>query len=161
VDSPLNGPLEVGMRVLLILVRAYPERLDLSRLVLLDHGILHSADLGGPESLHPPLPVRAGELGVKRTSIEQGLQVMLRAEMVEMESTPQGIEFIASDAAYSFVSVLTSDYVRSLTERAVWLIDQFTDLSESVLRNEMQTVLGGWSEEFTPVIAESDWWAMP
>ncbi|MGL5824044.1 MAG: ABC-three component system middle component 2, partial [Nocardioides sp.] len=60
--TPLNGPLEVAVRVLMVLVEAFPEHLDLNRLVLLDHGLLHSADLGGPESLHPPVPIRAGEL---------------------------------------------------------------------------------------------------
>jgi hypothetical protein len=63
----------------MILTEAFLEHLDVNRLVLLDHSVLHTADLGGPESLHPPLPIRAGELGVKRTTIEQGLQVMLRA----------------------------------------------------------------------------------
>ena len=59
--TPLNSPLEVGIRVLMLLAEAFPAGLDLNDLVLLDHGLLHSADLGGPESLHPPLPIRAGE----------------------------------------------------------------------------------------------------
>lgn len=149
--NPLNSSLEVGVRVLMILTRAYPERLDVNRLVLLDHGVLHSADLGGPDSLHPPLPVRAGELGVKRTAIEEGLQVMIRAHLVEMTVGDSGIGFVAGDDAYSFVSVLESDYARTLQERVDWIFERFTNISEDVLRSEMRAIFSSWAEEFGPV----------
>lgn len=140
----------------MILTEAFPNRLDVNRLVLLDHGVLHSADLGGPESLHPALPVRAGELGVKRSVIEEGLQVMVRAKLVEMGATDQGIDFIASDEAYSFISCLTSDYATTLHERVHWIFERFTDLSEDVLRSEMRTIFSSWSEEFWPVDSLSE-----
>jgi len=149
--SPLNSPLEVGARILMILTVAYPDHLDINRLVLLDHGVLHSADLGGPSSLHPALPVRAGELGVKRTVIEEGLQVMVRAKLVEMSTSDQGIEYVASDNAYSFVSVLASDYATVLHERVLWIFNHFSDLSEEVLRAQMRSIFSSWSEEFGPV----------
>ena len=132
----------------MILTEAYPERLDINRLVLLDHGVLHSADLGGPESLHPPIPVRSGELGVKRKAIEEGLQVMLRAHLVEMSADELGIEFLASDNAYSFVSTLASQYATTLHERVGWIFERFNDLSEESLRQEMRTIFESWSEEF-------------
>lgn len=154
--SPLNSPLEVGVRILMILTEAYPQRLDVNRLVLLDHGVLHSADLGGPESLHPPLPVRAGELGVKRTAIEEGLQVMVRARLVEMNAGDRGIEFVASDGAYAFVSVLASDYATTLHERIKWMFGHFGDLSEDALRAEMRSILSGWAEEFRRADALSE-----
>jgi hypothetical protein len=134
----------------MILTEAYPEHLDVNRLVLLDHGVLHSADLDGPESLHPPLPVRAGELGVKRTVIEEGLQVMVRANLVEMSTSDLGIEFVASDRAYSFISVLASDYAYTLHERVKWIFERFSDLSEDALRAEMRSIFSSWSEEFGP-----------
>jgi hypothetical protein len=135
----------------MILTEAFPEHLDVNRLVLLDHGVLHSADLGGPESLHPPLPIRAGELGVKRTVIEQGLQVMLRAGLIEMTAAETGIRFQASDSAYSFVSILGADYATTLRNRVKWVLQHFDDLSEEVLRSQMRTIFASWSEEFGAV----------
>ncbi|HEX8093501.1 ABC-three component system middle component 2 [Jatrophihabitans sp.] len=149
--SPLNSPLEVGVRVLMILTEAYPERLDVNRLVLLDHGVLHSADLGGPDSLHPALPVRAGELGVKRAAIEDGLQVMIRAHLVEMNAGDGGIDFGATETAYSFISVLASEYATTLHDRVHWIFSRFRDLSEDALRNEMRTIFASWAEEFGPI----------
>lgn len=146
--SPLNGPLEVGVRVLVVLTEAYPKDMDLNRLVLFDHGVLHSADLGGPESLHPPLRVRSGELGIKRSVIEQGLQVMLRAGLIEMEAKPDGIRFRASETAYSFVSILDARYVRSLRNVARWAVAYFDNMTEEAFRQHMRSVLGSWSEEF-------------
>lgn len=147
--NPLNSSLEVGVRVLVVLQAAFPEHLDLNQLVLLDHGVLHSADLGGPSSLHPPVPIRAGELGVRRKAIEDGLEVMIRAGLAHAGVGNGGIEFWASEAAGSFARLLESGYARQLHERASWVVGHFGTLDEATLRGALATVAGHWSEEFT------------
>ncbi|MGW5647982.1 ABC-three component system middle component 2 [Saccharopolyspora sp. NPDC003762] len=146
--SPLNSPLEVGVRVLMMLTETYPEALDINRLVLLDHSVLHTADLGGPSSIHPPLPARAGELGVRRKVIEEGLQVMLRAELISLAATDTGIRFQAGDSAYGFVRILTASYAAELRERTKWVVHHFQDLPEDMVRSQMREIFGSWSEEF-------------
>lgn len=146
--APLNSPVEVGVRVLMVLTEAYPEKLDVNRLVLLDHGVLHSADLGGPESLHPALPVRAGELSVKRDAVEAGLQLMIRAGLVQMSLTPDGVQFHAGEGAHHFVEILGSTYATTLHERVAWVVRNFDDLSENSLRRQMRGIFASWSEEF-------------
>jgi len=146
--SPLNGPLEVGLRILMILVEAFPSHLDINRLVLLDHGLLHSADFDGPESLHPPLPVRVGELGVKRQHIENGLHAMIRAGLAGMSAEDSGIEFWASDDAESFVRLLESDYALALHDRARWVVEVFGAVDDGLLRERMRKISSHWSEEF-------------
>jgi hypothetical protein len=135
----------------MLLSEAFPAYLDLNRLVLLDHGLLHSADLGGPESLHPPLPIRAGEFGMKRKTIEQGLEVMIRAGLAEMDVSEEGIHFRAGDSAYGFVGILASEYAAGLHARASWVIEHFEDLSEAALREQMRDIFDNWSEEFEHV----------
>ncbi|MGY2127377.1 ABC-three component system middle component 2 [Blastococcus sp. SYSU DS0617] len=146
--APLNSPVEVGVRVLMVLTEAYPEKLDVNRLVLLDHGVLHSADLGGPESLHPALPVRAGELSVKRDAVEAGLQLMIRAGLVQMSLAPDGVQFHAGEGAHHFVEILGSTYATTLHERVAWVVRNFDDLSEHSLRRQMRGIFASWSEEF-------------
>jgi len=75
--TPFNSPLETGVRSLAILVAAYPASFDLQRLVEMDYLVVHSGDAGGPKSLHAPLPLRAGELLVRRGLIEKGLLLIL------------------------------------------------------------------------------------
>lgn len=139
-SSPLNSPLEVGIRVLTILVEAFPAHFDVNRLVLLDYGLLHSADLGGPESLQPPVPVRVGEFGVKRQYVQDGLQVMIRAELAEMSTECTGIEFRANENSENFLKLLESDYVHALRSRAKWVIKEFGDIDDVLLREHMKEV---------------------
>jgi len=154
-SNPFNSPLEVGMRVLMILAEAFPAHLDVSRLVLLDHGLVHSADLDGPESLHPPIPVRIGELGVKRRHIEDGLHVMIRAGLAEMSAAETGIEFWASESSEGFLKLLESDYARSLHQRAEWIVQELGAVDDASLRERMRALSSHWSEEFEVIQHES------
>ncbi|MGO2664629.1 ABC-three component system middle component 2 [Mycetocola reblochoni] len=154
-SNPLNSPLEVGMRVLMILVEAFPAHLDINRLVLLDHGLLHSADLDGPESLHPPIPIRVGELGVKRQHIEDGLQVMIRAGLAEMSAEESGIKFWANESSEGFLKLLESDYAHALHDRANWVVEELGAVTDASLRERMREVSSHWSEEFEVMQHES------
>lgn len=146
--NALNSPLEIGLRVLVILREVFPEHLDLNQLVLLDHSVLHSADFGGPKSLHPAVPIRAGELGVKRQSIEAGLEVMIRAHLAHVGVGDRGIEFWAGESADGFLNLLESEYAALLSARASWVIEHFATLDEHVLRTQLSAVAQHWSEEF-------------
>ena len=53
VATPFNSPLETGVRALTVLAELAPAALDLQRLVYFDYLVVHSADAGGPRSLHP------------------------------------------------------------------------------------------------------------
>jgi len=48
-----NGPLEAGIRAVAILGAAHPKAFDLQRLTAFDYLLVHTGDVGGPESLHP------------------------------------------------------------------------------------------------------------
>lgn len=154
-SKPLNSSLEVGMRVLMVLVEAFPTPLDVNRLVLLDHGMLHSADLDGPESIHPPTPIRVGELGVKRQHIEDGLHVMIRAGLAEMSAEDSGIEFCANENSGNFLKLLESDYAHALHKRASWVVEELGAVDDSRLRERMREISSHWSEEFEVVQNES------
>lgn len=147
----LNSPVEVGLRALFVLAEAYPQALDIGSLVLLDHGILNSADMGGPESLHPALPARAGELGMKRQLIEDGLQVLVRSELVELAFDDHGFHFRASEEAHGFISMLQTPYAKGLQERAKWIVELLLPADEASIRYQMRTVLSNWNEELSHV----------
>jgi hypothetical protein len=152
--NPLNSSLEVGLRVLMLLQEAFPQHLDLNQLVLLDHSLLHSADLGGPASLNPAVLIRAGELGMKREAIEAGLEVIIRADLAHAGVGTSGIEFWASETADSFTSLLESGYAAELSMRAAWVVAHFGTLDEQALRLGLSAVATHWSEEFIPVTDE-------
>jgi len=148
-SSPLNGALEIGMRVSALLVAAFPSRLDTARLVLLDHALLHTADLGGPPSLHPELPLRSGELGIKRGLINHGIEFACRVGLAEIHATADGIEFRASESTPGFLALLKAGYYVELEKRAKWVCGTFSETSDPQLRLYIAERLGDRSEEFT------------
>lgn len=146
--EPLNSPLEVGIRTLTLLNEAFPDGLDISRLVQLDHALLHTGDLGGPESLLPDLPGRPGEIAIKRQLIEDGLQVIIRAELARIVLKPNGLQYVATDKADAFVNLLESDFAKRLRRRAAWIFDNLETHDDQRLRDEVKKIFERWSEEF-------------
>lgn len=146
--SPYNSPVEVGVRVLTVLVEAYPQALDLGQLVMFDHLILNTADVEGPESLHPPLPMRIGQLTTKRTSVDGGIRVLLAAGLTQPLANANGLTYVANDASLRFLSLLESAHAAQLQERATWLVSEFGHFSEDELRAQFRRIFDAWVEEF-------------
>ncbi|MFE6129181.1 ABC-three component system middle component 2 [Streptomyces sp. NPDC056437] len=145
--NPLNSPLEVGMRALVLLSASFPQSLDVARLVYLDHAMLHSGELDGPPSLHPSLPAGPGELAMKRHLIEQGLIVLLRAGLADVEATADGLVYRASEEGPGFVGILEAPYIGALKARAEWLIAT-QSVSPPDIREATRAITERWAFEF-------------
>lgn len=148
--SPFNSSLETGVRALSILEAAHPSSCDLQRLVELDYLVVHSGDAGGPASLHAPVPMRAGELLVRRQIIEKGLLLMISRGLVERIAYPDGFHYRASEAAAPFMSALTAPYSLELRDRARWAIETFGDMTTDAVRLITQRFFQRWTTEFQP-----------
>jgi len=148
--TPFNSPLETGVRSLAILVAAYPAAFDLQRLVEMDYLVVHSSDAGGPESLHAPLPLRAGELLVRRGLIEMGLLLMMSRGLVQRLPTTEGISYIAGEAAAPFLASLTTEYSTRLKERAEWAAGRFAGASIDEIRSITHSFFERWTSQFQP-----------
>ena len=149
--SPFNSPLETGLRALAMLVSAYPRSFDLQRLVDFDYIIVHSGDLGGPASMHAPLPSRASELVVRREIVDAGLTLMMSRGLVARLATTDGIQYIATDSASSFLSSLSASYTLQLKDRAEWIASNFAHLGHEQMRAAMRRVSREWSNQFQPI----------
>ena len=123
--SPFNSPLEIGIRTLAILTAVFPRSLDIQHLVYFDYLVLHSGDVEGPDSLHAPLPLRSGELTVRRGLIERGIFLMMSRQLVERLVSSDGFQYIASESAGAFLSMMSSQYILKLKERAEWVAETF------------------------------------
>jgi hypothetical protein len=85
-----NGALETGVRAVVMLDAVFPRSLDLARLTWCYHLVVHSADIGGPPSLHPEIPQRTGELLVRRRLVEEGVNLMRRLHMIDAKVSTEG-----------------------------------------------------------------------
>ncbi len=146
-----NGPLEAGIRAVSILGAAYPQTYDLQRLVAFDYLLVHTADVGGPESLHPPTPMHSAELLVRRKLVEQALLLMMTRDLVQRDITTDGFKYCAGENAETFLASLTSAYLRALKERAAWLVGALGSYSDTEFKGVMRRFFDHWVEEFQHV----------
>lgn len=147
-----NTPLEIGLRALYLLNSLEGRPIDLQRLVYYDYFLVHSKDVkGGPSSLHPSLPLRSGEVLVKRESLKEGLLLMHKKELVKILFDSEGIKYSTSDIAGRFLSYLKSEYAKILSKRAGWVAKKFSRLSDVELRKYVEGNLSRWGSEFFSV----------
>lgn len=146
--STFNGPLEAGLRSVAVLGAAHPRSFDLQRLVAFDYLLVHTGDIGGPSSLHPPAPLQSAELLVRRKLVQRALLLMMTRELVEREFGVNGIRYRAGENVAPFLASLQSEYLIALRERAVWLVDALGDRNEQDFRAVMRHFFDRWVEEF-------------
>lgn len=147
--TPLfNSQLETGTRAVVVLNAAYPSALDIVRLTWFDHLIVHTADIGGPESLHPSLPERVGELLVRRRLVEESVKLMRRLHLVENVADVNGITYRASEDAPSFVGLMRSRYAVDLKERAKWLVEELGEIDQAQLAARVMGQIDHWALDF-------------
>lgn len=143
-----NGPLEAGIRAVTMLGAAHPKSFDLQRLIAFDYLLVHTSDIGGPDSLHPPAPLQSAELLIRRKLVEQALLLMMTRDLVNREISSEGIQYCAGENAAPFLELLQTDYLRALKERAVWLVKELASHSEVEFRAIMHRFFDQWIEEF-------------
>lgn len=151
--TPFNSALETGVRTLAVLVASYPKAHDLNRLVQYDYLTVHSADAQGPPSLHPPLPLRSGELLVRRGLIESGLRLMMSRSLVRRHFLADGFSYTAEDVAGAFLDNLQSHYMVQLRNRAEWVSSTFDRLATEQLDGVVRHLFESWTTEFQPIQA--------
>lgn len=120
-----NTPFELGLRMVYLLFALRPGGADLQKLVLLDYAIIYSQDVGGPSSLHTPVPYRNAELFSRRERIEQGLYLMSTRGLVDVVLDDRGMTYVAGESSFSMVGSLSSKYWRDLQERCAWAATRF------------------------------------
>ena len=143
-----NSPIETGMRALILLAESYPEQLDLQRILEFDYIMVHTSDVDGPPSIHPALPLRSGELLVRRQLIERGLMLLISRGLISRHATPNGFMYQAEDDAGPFIDALSAEYLDDLKNRAVWVVDRFREMSDHDIRVMLTSVYDQWTREF-------------
>src|SRR4051812_26966935 len=143
-----NSPIETGMRALILLAESYPEQLDLQRLLEYDYMMVHTGDVDGPPSIHPALPLRSGELLVRRQLIERGLMLMISRGLARRHATSSGFMYQAEDDAGPFLDALDAEYLNDLKDRARWVVDRFREMADQEIRLMLTRVYDQWSREF-------------
>lgn len=147
--NPFNNSVEAGLRILTILNEAFPKSFDLQYLVYLDYLTIHSADIDKTtESLHPAVPYRSGEIMVRGTIIEKGINLFITKNLIEKQYNINGIEYKATESAMPFLESLEEIYSIELQNRAKWSINKFSRYTKQELKEIMIPKLTEIDNEF-------------
>jgi hypothetical protein len=145
--SIFNSPFELGIRMVFLLCALRPRMADLQKLVLLDYATVYSGDLGGPDSLHTPIPYRGNELLSRRSLIEQGLHLMSTRGLIDAKFDEQGVSYFAGKNALALVGSVSAPYFVELDERCRWAVSQFAELDSITLTQEFSDMGHRWGAE--------------
>lgn len=142
-----NTPLEVGLRTLVIMNDFREEYLDIERLMYFDYLSLNSSDVGGPESLSPPIPNRRLQVYARKELIRSGLVILLSKELIELTSSDQGFGYKITDAGTKFLSLFSTNYFFELVKRSNWLFLSFKGVGLFELRNYIEINIPNWGTD--------------
>ena len=126
-----NGPEETCIRALLLMESAYPRALSAAEMSVFDHAVVHTADFGGPDSLHAPLPGRGGEIGVRGKLVAAALALGHELGLLDEISERDVVRYRAGDDLPSNLRTFLGPYGTSLRARARWLFERFDGGSPS------------------------------
>jgi hypothetical protein len=73
---------------------------------------------------------------------------MMSRGLVGRYAAPEGFMYQAEDAAGPFLDALTAEYLDELKDRASWVVDRFSDMSDHDIRVMLSRVYDQWSREF-------------
>lgn len=146
---PFNNSIETGLRMLILLTSAYPLTYDLDHLIYFDYMAVHSGDIDKEiVSLHPAVPNRNGEILIRRSIIQEGLELFMYKGLINKYYNEKGIEYGASELAIPFLEALNETYTSSLMERANWVIRKFGQLELQQLRTLIINKLSNIRNDF-------------
>ena len=131
-----------------ILMSVYPRALDLQQLLFLDYAAIYSGDLGGPESLHTPVPLRGAEYTTRRAVIEQGLYIMAMRRFIDVRFGDSGIEYQAGENASAMLGIIGGSYSLKLKERCNWIAAHLGTMSAIDLQKLFTREGHRWGVEF-------------
>lgn len=144
-----NSPLEVALRLLVLLNRTELNNFDLDRLVIFDYFILHGNDIDkNQESLHPPLPHRSSEIIVRRKLVQESLDILISRGLVSPVYKNTGVFYSANKSTSLFVNLLKSTYFSKLTLVVEWVLSKYGNVSTSMLNKLVNENIHIWGGEF-------------
>ena len=80
--------------------------------------------------------------------IEEGLTLMRRQHLIEIQNDARGLLYKASDDGSAVLENMRTEYARNLKERARWLADHIKAMVPDELKTLVDAKIGRWRIEF-------------
>ena len=73
---------------------------------------------------------------------------MISRGLIIRHATANGFAYQAQDDAGPFLDALTAEYLNDLKDRATWVVDRFSEMSDHDIRLMLSKVYDQWTHEF-------------
>lgn len=143
-----NTPFEVGIRILILLVRC--ERpLDIEEITTYDYLLLHSSEMDKEiKSLHPDNPFYVMELYSKRNVIQKSITLLISKGLVLCEYNSNGISYKPTEIANNFLEYFESSYFLKLMKNADLINLKLINFKLEVIKELINENYEEWKNEF-------------
>ena len=143
-----NSTYEISIRVLLLLSKMNNNSSTINRLMIFDYLSLNTYDLGGPASLHAPVPNRGVQLYSRKLIIENSVKYLISKDLLQIKPSKNGLEYELARNGNVFLSYFESKYFNNLRMRIQWTLDEYGNLNKEELQLFIKNNLSKWGEEF-------------
>ena len=114
-----NSPVEVGARIVLLLV-GLARQLDLDELIFFDYASIYSSDFQGGASLHPVLLNRLAELVRRREIFPGAIKLFTAKGLITSQVDEKGVRYSITSAGSVFAAKLSTEYHVGFRRRVSW-----------------------------------------
>lgn len=143
-----NGVIEIGTRALIILSHSSKPYKSIDEIMIIDHLALNTFDVGGPVSLHAPIPNRGVQVYSKKQIMDKSIQLLLSKELISITATSNGFKYLINESGKKYLTFFESNYFHLLNERVKWVIENYGQMNEVQLKSIVNKNLPKWGEEF-------------
>lgn len=146
-----NSPLEVSLRILIILEKVSPNECDLQNLIYLDYFTLYPSDSPAHNSIvmHTHTPYRGTEIIVRRKVMQDSLLLLLKKGLIKKKFSPEGIKYKTTKVTTPFLKYFDSDYYKKFEKIAELIVKGLSDYSFQYIDEYVKKNISNWGPEFT------------
>lgn len=140
-----NTPVEIGVRLLMIIVKSNSE-VDLERLLILDYFALHLNVINNNmKSLHPENPYHGLEIYSKMNVSKDAINLLISKGLIEVKFSPEGITYRSNSISEYFLSFFEGDYYTELGVSIDSVIDKFNSYNSAELQEYIFKNIDKWN----------------
>ena len=143
-----NSNFEIAIRILVILLNLPFKRASTYKLMVLDHMSLNTYDVGGPASLHAPIPNRGLQIYSRKEILNESIKLLISKDLIIINPNKNGLLYEITENGINYLTYFESKYFNQLKEKVEWTSEKFGKLSDGDLKIYVNQNLSKWGEEF-------------
>ena len=143
-----NSNFEIAIRTLVILNSLPFKQASIYKLMILDHIALNTFDVGGPASLHAPIPNRGVQVYSRKDILNESIKLLISKDLIKLIPSKNGLPYGITKNGINYLEYFESKYFKQLKTKVEWTTKKFGSSADSELKTYVTKNLSKWGEEF-------------